>query len=286
MEKNYRAQLVGVFGDPVDGNPTGVMEEAAFAACGLNYRYLTLKVTKEDFPDAMKALRAFHMRGINLTMPHKITVLPYLDTLSEAARIIGAVNTVVVQEDGSLFGENTDGKGFVQALLDQKMTLKGKNVTILGAGGAARAIAVECALAGASSVLIVNRTEERAIELADVIQKNTSAKALWQKWEGSLRISSNTDLLVNATSIGLHPDSDSLPPVDYDTIHAGMTVSDVVFNPADTLFLQKAAKRGAKTVNGLGMLARQGALNFTLWTGLPAPIPVMEETLRREFSLS
>ena len=156
-------------------------------------------------------------------------MLPYLDTLSEAARIIGAVNTVVVQEDGSLFGENTDGKGFVQALLDQKMTLKGKNVTILGAGGAARAIAVECALAGASSVLIVNRTEERAIELADVIQKNTSAKALWQKWEGSLRIPSNTDLLVNATSIGLHPDSDSLPPVDYDTIHAGMTVSDVVF---------------------------------------------------------
>lgn len=286
MEKNYRAQLVGVFGDPVDGNPTGVMEEAAFAACGLNYRYLTLKVTKEDFPDAMKALRAFHMRGINLTMPHKITVLPYLDTLSEAARIIGAVNTVVVQEDGSLFGENTDGKGFVQALLDQKMTLKGKNVTILGAGGAARAIAVECALAGASSVLIVNRTEERARELADVIQKNTSAKALWQKWEGSLRISSNTDLLVNATSIGLHPDSDSLPPVDYDTIHAGMAVSDVVFNPADTLFLREAAKRGAKTVNGLGMLARQGALNFTLWIGVPAPIPVMEETLRREFSLS
>ena len=286
MEKNYRAQLVGVFGDPVDGNPTGVMEEAAFAACGLNYRYLTLKVTKEDFPDAMKALRAFHMRGINLTMPHKITVLPYLDTLSVAARIIGAVNTVVVQEDGSLFGENTDGKGFVQALLDQKMTLKGKNVTILGAGGAARAIAVECALAGASSVLIVNRTEERARELADVIQKNTSAKALWQKWEGSLRISSNTDLLVNATSIGLHPDSDSLPPVDYDTIHAGMAVSDVVFNPADTLFLREAAKRGAKTVNGLGMLARQGALNFTLWTGVPAPIPVMEETLRREFSLS
>ena len=163
----------------------------------------------------------------------------------------------------------------MQALLDQKMTLKGKNVTILGAGGAARAIAVECALAGASSVLIVNRTEERAIELADVIQKNTSAKALWQKWEGSLRIPSNTDLLVNATSIGLHPDSDSLPPVDYDTIHAGMTVSDVVFKSGGhAFFLQKAAKRGAKTVNGLGMLARQGALNFyPCGPAYPLPFP-------------
>ncbi|MGN0412213.1 MAG: shikimate dehydrogenase family protein, partial [Lachnospiraceae bacterium] len=147
MEKNYRAELTGVFGDPVDGNPTGVMEEAAFAAKGLNYRYITMKVTKDDFSDAMKAVRALHMKGVNLTMPHKINVIPFLDELSEAARIIGAVNTVVVREDGTLFGENTDGKGFVQALNNAGETLVKKNVTILGAGGAAKAIAVECALA-------------------------------------------------------------------------------------------------------------------------------------------
>ena len=110
MEKNYRAELTGVFGDPVDGNPTGVMEEAAFAAKGLNYRYITMKVTKDDFTDAMKAVRALHMKGVNLTMPHKINVIPFLNELSEAARIIGAVNTVLVKEDGTLFGENTDGK--------------------------------------------------------------------------------------------------------------------------------------------------------------------------------
>ena len=115
MEKNYRAELVGVFGDPVDGNPTGVLEEAGFAALGLNYRYLTMKVTPEDFDTAMKSLKALHMKGINLTMPHKIAVLPYLDEISPAARIIGAVNTVVVRE-GRLIGDNTDGKGFVQAL--------------------------------------------------------------------------------------------------------------------------------------------------------------------------
>ena len=161
MEKNYRAELVGVFGDPVDGNPTGVMEEAAFAACGLNYRYLTLKVTKEDFDDAMKAIHAFHMKGMNLTMPHKITVLPYLDELSEAASIIGAVNTIVVK-DGKLFGENTDGKVFVQALKNNDVTLEGKKIVILGAGGAAKAIAVECALAGAAQVTVMNRTLARA----------------------------------------------------------------------------------------------------------------------------
>ena len=129
MEKNYRAELVGVFGDPVDGNPTGVLEEAGFAALGLNYRYLTMKVTPEDFDTAMKSLKALHMKGINLTMPHKIAVLPYLDEISPAARIIGAVNTVVVRE-GRLIGDNTDGKGFVQALQMEQVPLEGKKVVL------------------------------------------------------------------------------------------------------------------------------------------------------------
>ena len=283
MGKNYRAELVGVFGDPVDGNPTGVMEEAAFAACGLNYRYLTLKVTKEDFDDAMKAIHAFHMKGMNLTMPHKITVLPYLDELSEAASIIGAVNTIVVK-DGKLFGENTDGKGFVQALKNNDVTLEGKKIVILGAGGAAKAIAVECALAGAAQVTVMNRTLARAQELADVLAKHTKTKAQAQELSAGQKIPADTDILINATCIGLHPDSDKKPDIDYDTIRDTMVVSDVVFNPADTLFLKEAAGRGAKTVNGLGMLACQGALNFTLWTGQEAPLDVMEDTLRMEFA--
>lgn len=282
MAKNYRAEITGVFGDPVDGNPTGVMEEAAYAACGLNYRYLTLKVTKDDFDDAMKAIHAFHMKGMNLTMPHKINVIPYLDELSEAAHIIGAVNTIVVK-DGKLFGENTDGKGFVQALKNNGVSLEGKKIVILGAGGAAKAIAVECALAGAASVSIMNRTLARAEELAEVLKAHTKAVAAGMELKPGQKIPKDTDILINATCIGLHPDSDQKPDIDYDTICDTMVVSDVVFNPVDTLFLQEAAKRGAKTVNGLGMLACQGALNFELWTGVKAPLEVMEETLRREF---
>lgn len=284
MSKNYRAELTGVFGDPVDGNPTGVMEEAAYAACGLNYRYLTLKVTKEDFDDAMKSIHALHMKGMNLTMPHKIAVLPYLDEISEAASIIGAVNTIVVKENGKLFGENTDGKGFVQALRNSGVSPDGKKIVILGAGGAAKAIAVECALSGARAVTIVNRTVSRASELSEVLRKHTATEASFEEWKDEYLIPSDTDIVINATSIGLHPDCGQKPDINYDTITEHMVVSDVVFNPCDTLFLQEAAKRGAKTVNGLGMLACQGALNFTLWTGVEAPLSVMEETLRREFS--
>ena len=168
--KNYRAELTGVFGDPVDDNPTGVVEEAAFAAKKLNYRYLTVKVRPEDLQKAMDSVRIFGMKGINLTMPHKIKVIPYLDELSPAAEIIGAVNTVI-QKDGKLYGENTDGKGFVIALKNSGETLEGKTVTILGAGGAARAIAVECALNGAAHINIVNRSSEKGMELAVLIRE-------------------------------------------------------------------------------------------------------------------
>ena len=283
MEKNYRAELVGVFGDPVDGNPTGVLEEAGFAALGLNYRYLTMKVTPEDFDTAMKSLKALHMKGINLTMPHKIAVLPYLDEISPAARIIGAVNTVVVRE-GRLIGDNTDGKGFVQALQMEQVPLKGKKVVLLGAGGAAKAIAVECALAGAASVTIFNRSAAHGEELAKTVRDHTDAQAFYQPWEAGQAIPEGTDILINATPIGFHPDASRKPDIDYDTVTASMTVSDVVFNPDVTEFLKAAAARGAKTISGLGMLVCQGALNFTIWTGKEAPYDVMYEALKKEFA--
>ena len=283
MEKNYRAELTGVFGDPVEGNPTGVMEEAAYEALGLNYRYITMKVIPEGFPDAMNAIRAIHMKGVNLTMPHKISVIPFLDEMSEAASIIGAVNTVVVKEDGTLFGENTDGKGFVEALLRHGENLEKKNIVILGAGGAARAIAVECALAGAMKITIVNRTEAKAIELAQLIRDRTKASSEAIAWIPQQDIPQGTDILINATSIGLG--DDNRPDINYDTIIPAMIVSDVVFNPSETHFLQEAAKRGAKTVNGLGMLACQGARNFTLWTGVEAPLEVMIDKLKEEFGV-
>lgn len=280
--KNYRAELTGVFGDPVDDNPTGVVEEAAFAAKNLNYRYLTIKVLPENLGKAMDSVKIFGMKGINLTMPHKIKVLPYLDELSPAAEIIGAVNTVI-QKEGKLFGENTDGKGFVTALKNSGETLDKKNVTILGAGGAARAIAVECALNGAAHINIINRSIEKGEELASLIQMKTDSSAKYLNWKNNMEIPSDTDILINATSIGFSPNVTDKPDIDYTTITPEMCVCDVIFNPAETIFLKSAAENGAKTITGLGMLVQQAALNFTLWTGVEAPVDVMEDALKKEF---
>ena len=283
MDKNYRAELVGVLGDPVDGNPTGVMEEAGFEYAGLNFRYITVKVLPGDLDAAMQGVKAFNMRGVNLTMPHKINVLKYMDELSEAARVIGAVNTVVCREDGTMFGENTDGKGFVQSLSDAGIDLAGKTICLLGAGGAARSIGVECALAGAEKVRVINRNAERGIDLAKIINENTNASAEFLPWEGCARIPADTDILMDATCVGLHPNVTEYPDIAYEDITASMTACDVVFNPVNTPFLQKAAARGAKTIDGLGMLTNQGCINYTLWTGQPAPRDVMYAKLKSEF---
>lgn len=281
-EKNYRAELVGVFGDPVDGNPTVVIEEAGFAAAGLNWRYLTCRVPVEKLEDAMKGMRAMDMKGINLTMPHKVAVLSYLDELSEAARIIGAVNTVAVR-DGKLIGENTDGKGFVRSVKEAGIPLQGKVVAILGAGGAAKAIGVECALEGARKLHIINRNVQRGEELAETIRSHTAAEAEFHPWQGTAEIPADADILINATCVGLFPDVDKYPDVRFDQIRPGMPVCDVVFNPAMPLFLQKAEAQGAQILTGLGMLVNQAALNFEIWTGVKAPREVMMQALLREF---
>lgn len=283
-EKNYRAELVGVFGDPVDGNPTGVVEEAGFAAAGLNYRYITCRVAVEDLSAAMRGMRAMGMKGVNLTMPHKIAVLDELDELSQAARIIGAVNTVVRRGD-RLIGENTDGKGFVKSVRDAQIPLEGRVVTILGAGGAARAIGVECALAGAGKIIVINRNIQRGEELVRTISENTSAEAAFIPWSGAAEIPEETQILINATCVGLHPDVNACPDVRYEGIRADMSVCDVVFNPAKTVFLRRAEERGARILTGLGMLVNQAALNFELWTDTAAPRDVMQAALEKELSV-
>lgn len=284
MAKNYRSELVGGFGCPIEENPTGVMEEAAFAHCGLDYRYLTLRVEAGDLEAAVAGAKAFNMRGFNLTIPHKVEVLKYLDELSPAAEIIGAVN-MVVNENGKLWGENTDGKGFLISLANEGVSVEGKTVMILGAGGAARALGVECALAKAKKIFIVNRTKATGETLTALIQEKTGVPAEFVPWSKAAAVPAEVDILANGTSIGLYPDVDQKPDVDYDTIRPDMVVTDVIFNDPNSLFLQEAAKRGAKTVNGLGMLVNQGALNFKLWTGVDAPVEVMEAQLRKEFGI-
>ena len=284
MSKCYRSELVGVFGCPVDENPTGVMEEAAFRAKDLDYRYITMKVEKEDLEDAMKALRAMNMRGINLTIPHKVNAVKYVDQLSPAAEIIGAIN-VIVNNNGVLLGDNSDGKGFMKSLSDRGISVKGKTMTILGAGGAARAISVEAAMQGAAKIRIIN-VSKRGEELSRLINEKTPAEAEYVPWTAGIQIPGDTDVLVNATPLGLYPNVNQRPDIDYSSVTEKMIVCDVVFNDPNTLFLQEAAGRGAQTVNGLGMLANQGAINFELWTGVEAPLDVMTDTLKTEFGLN
>lgn len=284
MAKCYRSELVGAFGCPIDENPTGVMEEAAFAAKGLDYRYLTVKVEKDNLADAMKAVKAFNMKGINITIPHKVKVPEYLDELSQAASIIGAVN-MIVNKDGKLYGENTDGKGYLKSLTDAGISPKGKVITVLGAGGAARAISVECALAGAQKIYIANIVQEQGEELVELLKEKTGAEAEFIMWDEKIKVPEDTQILSNATSVGLFPNTDQKPDIDYNTVKAEMVVTDVIFNDPHSLFLQEAEKRGAKTINGLGMLVNQGALNFTMWTGVDAPVDVMVDTLKKEFDL-
>lgn len=284
-DKNYRAELVGVFGDPVDGNPTGVIEEAAFAAAGLNWRYLTCKVDVADLASAMGGMKAMNMRGVNLTMPHKIEVLKYLDELTEAAGIIGAVNTVVRREDGTLLGDNTDGKGFVCSLIDANIDLAGKNVVILGAGGAARSIAVECALKGVSSITVINRNTERGESLAALINEKTNASATFMPWNGTIDIPAGTDILINGTCVGLFPDVNDCPDINFETVTADMVACDVVFNPPVPVFLKKAEAKGAKIIPGIGMLVNQAAFNYELWTGKKADTKIMMDALLKEFEV-
>ena len=284
MAKSYCSHLVGAFGDPVDENPTGTMKEAAFAAKGLNYRYLTIEIREDGLKAAMQAVRALNMRGINLTVPHKVSVLEYLDDLSPAAQIIGAVNTVV-NKDGRLWGDNTDGKGFILALKEKGAEVAGKTMTVLGAGGAARAIAVECALAGTRRVVIVNKNRQRGEILAELIGQKTNAASEFIHWEPKIAIPEYTDILVNATTVGHYPNVNEKPDIDYDSISDKVVVADVIFNDPHSHFLKTAERRGCRTINGLGMLVHQGALNFHLWTGVEPPRELMMDTLRREFNL-
>lgn len=284
MEKvSYRAELVGVFGYPVAENPTIVMQEAAFRALGLNWRYLTIEVRPADLADAMGGLRAFNMRGINLTIPHKVEVLRHLDEVSDDARLMGAVNTVR-REGDRLIGENTDGKGFLVSLRNEAgMDPAGKRVVVLGAGGAARAMSVELALADAAQIEIVNRSIERGQTLVDLLNDKTKTPAAFVPWNEVYRVPAETDILINATPIGLYPDITASPDIDYDTISSSMVVCDVIPNPPQTPFLDTAKAHGARTLDGLGMLVAQGAIGFKMWTGREPPVDVMRQALAEAF---
>lgn len=273
-------QYVVLYGDPVEGNPTSRMQNAAFDARGLDWRYLDLRVQAEDLGAAVSAARLLGFAGLNLTVPHKVAVIPLLDGLEPSARISGACNTVIRQPDGRLIGSNTDGSGFLWSLRDAGIEPAGLDVVLLGAGGAARAVSVELALAGARRITIANRSAERRDALAGLLASRTSVEVSALTWEGTLEVP-HCDVLVDCTTVGMGTGAAAEMVVDVDL--SGLSSATIIcdLNPerADTAFLQLARPGGHRTLGGLAMLARQGAAAFKAWTGVDAPLDVMEAAL-------
>jgi shikimate dehydrogenase len=282
MAHSFKQELVGVFGHPVAENPTQVMVEAAFADMGLEWRYLTVEVLAPDLAEAVRGARAMNWRGFNCTIPHKVAVIAHLDRLSAAAEKIGAVNCVVIV-DGELLGDNTDGKGFLQSVAAER-SVTGVHAVILGAGGAARAIGVELALAGAALLTVVNRDRARGQALADLIRGRTGVPTTFVAWEGTYHTPNDADLLVNATSIGLYPDVDARIAVEVDSLRPEMLVCDVIPNPPRPRLMRDAQARGCATLDGLGMLVNQGVIGIRLWTGREANPAVMRSALEAVFT--
>ena len=257
------------------------MVEAAYRHHDLDWRYLTIEVAPDGLEDAVNGAKAMGFQGFNCTIPHKVKVIEYLDGLGESASLMGAVNCVV-RRDGQWIGENTDGKGFVESLRDLTDPT-GKNVVIFGAGGAARAIGVEVALAGASKITIVNRTIERGEELTRLLDEKLPVQADFVPWDGVYAAPDDTDVLINATSIGLFPDVDARLALDVDTLREGMVVADVIPNPPRTNLVKDATARGCKGIDGLGMLVNQGVIGIRHWTGVDPDPAVMRAALEELF---
>jgi shikimate dehydrogenase len=282
MTASSLQEIVCCMGQPVAGNPTQFMMERAFAAAGLDWRYLTLEVPSAKLADAMRGMRAMGFKGANFTIPHKVAVLQYLDELSPAAELMGAVNCANRVGD-KLVGENTDGKGFVQSLRETGDPA-GKKVVILGAGGAARAIAVELGLAGVSDITIVNRSAARGEELVGVLRDRVRVQAQFAALHGDYEVPADAAIFINATSIGLG-DAKARVPVAAGSLRPELIVADVVFNPPETWLIRTAADRGCRTLDGLGMLVNQAVIAFKIWTGTEPSASLMHDALEEFLSI-
>jgi shikimate dehydrogenase len=282
MTQNFLSELTGSFAMPAAENPTVAMVEAAYRHHGLDWRYINCEVTPENLADAVRGARAMNWAGFNCSLPHKVAVIQHLDGLGESASVIGAVNCAV-RRDGRYIGENTDGKGFLQSLTSV-VDPKGKRAVMFGAGGAARACAVEMALAGLSEITIINRDPQRGQTLVDLINSKTPAKASLHIWQSAYAIPASTNIVINATSIGLFPDLDAEINYVKDSLTSSMVVADIIPNPPRTKLVRDAEARGCTVIDGLGMLVNQGVIGIKYWTGLDVDATVMRRKVEEIFS--
>lgn len=280
MKISGKTQLCALIGDPVEHSLSPYIHNAAFKHLKLDFVYVTFKVSKENVREALEGARALGIRGLNVTMPLKTAVIRHLHKLDPNAEKIGAVNTILNNE-GKLTGYNTDGLGALEALKANGQNPAGKNILVLGAGGAARAVAFALCK-DAKDMTVLNRTPEKARilaeELSRIFEKKVKFGGLSE--DALKREVEKTDILVNATAVGMAPKINETP-IDTKLLHSNLTVFDLVYNPPETRLLKEAKAIGAKTVDGISMLVYQGALSFQIWTGRKAPVDVMTRACKR-----
>jgi shikimate dehydrogenase len=278
---NFLSILTGSFAMPAGENPTVAMVEAAYRHHGIDARYLNCEVAPDALGDAVRGARAMGWVGFNCSIPHKVSVVEHLDGLADSAAVIGAVNCVV-RRDGRLIGENTDGQGFLTALRTV-IDPKHRSFVLFGAGGAARAIAVEAALGGAATITIVNRDPARGSELVALLNERTPTQAELVVWDGAYSVPEETDVVVNATSIGLFPDVEAQLDLELASLRPELVVADVIPNPPRTRLIRDAEARGCTVLDGLGMLVNQGVIGIKHWTGIDPDPAVMRNKLEELF---
>jgi len=282
MTLNFLSRLTGCFAMPAAENPTVAMIEAAYCHHGLDIRYINCDVPPGALGDAVKGACAMGWIGFNCSIPHKVAVIEHLDGLGESAAVMGAVNCTVRRGD-KFIGENTDGKGFLQSLREIADPL-GKTVAMFGAGGAARAIGVELAFAGARRIIVVNRNEDRGRILVDLLNSKTKASAELVVSRAAYKIPAEVEIVVNATSVGLYPNIDARIDLDVESLRPPLVVADVIPNPPRTRLIREAEARGCRVLDGLGMIVNQGVIGVKYWTGVDVDASVMRRTLETIFS--
>lgn len=282
-----KTKLTGLLGEPVSHSISPLMHNFSFQKLDLDYVYLCFQINEQTLEEAVKGLRVLDVKGFNLTMPNKNKILSYLDTLSPAARLIGAVNTVE-NKNGVFIGHNTDGIGFMQSVKEQNIDMKNQTMTLLGIGGAATAICAQAALDGVSNIHIFSRPNSshlpRIKSLKENLEKETSCKIfihnLFDKQELKTSVKDSC-LLVNATSVGMSPHTEDCIIEDNSIFHKHLAVADIIYNPWETILLAKAKAEGCKGFNGYSMLLYQGAEAFRIWTGKEMPVELVKEYLKQ-----
>ena len=282
MKIKGSTNIVGLIGHPVEHSFSPPMHNAAFEKLGMDYAYIAFDVDPNNLGSAIEGAKSLNIKGFNVTIPHKIEVMQFLDEIDEVAGLIGAVNTIDFK---NMKGYNTDGIGAVRAI-EEVISIKDKNVVIAGAGGASRAISFYLAKYGADSITILNRNVDRAISLAgDVLDSGLIADVQADSISEINNYLSDADILVDTTPMGMHPHVDDEPIARAEDMHEDLVVFDAVYNPNETVLIKEAIKAGAKPVYGIKMLLYQGAESFKIWTGVDAPVDEMEKALRQTLNL-